>query len=605
MAPKHVRRRSAARHPIHERAAARRAAERPGVLWMLGLLLPPVRELWAHRLAFAWCLLSVLLLRLCYAPFSLWPLAFVALVPWLWSLRRTTTRGAFWISWFFGFCFFLWIFIWLGALSRFNPFIWLGLPVVAAYQGIFVAFAGAGVVHAARRLPPSVAFVFAAVWWSGLEWWRSVGPMGNPFALLGHGVGDFHSLVQIVSLGGVLLLSALLFAVNLAIMEAIASIRLRVLDLGAILRGATCVALVVVAAMWGRGVIAQLDEIAEDGIAVRVAMLQTNIDQEIKFESYTIEDPTLRDMLTVNLLSQLDKLEPNTLDLVVTPESSITEFFFDRNPDIQRELRERADRLNATIVIGSNDGIFQREDGTLTELFSEARILENGYPDYHEFNGFFVFRPGETAMNTRADFQKIHLMPFGETVPYVWIIPGVQEHIVQVGNLMRGSMSQAPVFFPVPVDPVDPHTEYHQIMMGPSICFEDLFAYLHRMWNRRGAQLHVNITNNAWFDPYAGAQMHHDFARFRAPETRTPMVLATNTGITAALDAAGRRIAILPAMERDILYATVHVPRESRVTWYSRLGDVIGWLGFFGGVIALAVMLWGDWKQVRARTGTD
>jgi apolipoprotein N-acyltransferase len=561
------------------------------VWWALSLLVPPLGELWAHRMAFAWCLLSAVLWRLCYAPFGWWPLAFVALVPWLWGLRRTTTKGAFWISWFLGTVFFLLVFWWLGSLARFNPFIWLGIPAVAAFQGLFVAFAGAGIVHAARRLPPSVAFVFGALWWTGLEWWRSVGPMGDPFALLGHGVAGFDMLVQTASLGGVFLLSALVFAINLTIMESIASARLRLLDPGVMIRGAVSVALVVWACVWGSGVLAQVDAIDEEGIPVRVALLQPNIDQEMKFESYTTEDSTIRDSITLGMFAMIDALEPGSVELVVTPESAFTVYDFDRNPDIQRELRERADRLGATLIIGANDGIFKRDDGSYTEDRNEARVIEERYLDYHEFNGFFVFRPGETELKTRADFQKVHLMPFGETVPYLWVIPGLQEHIVQVGNLARGDLRQGSLFFPVPMDRADPNTGFHQVQIGPSICFEDMFAYLHRRWNRRGAQLHVNITNNGWFEPSIGSQLHHDFARFRAPETRTPMLFATNTGITAAVDAGGRLIDRLERLEQGTLLTTVHVPREPRVTWYSRLGDLIGWIGFFGCAVVLCLML--------------
>jgi apolipoprotein N-acyltransferase len=560
------------------------------VIGALALVLPPVRELAAHRLAFAWCLLAAVLWRLCYAPLGWWPLAFVALVPWLWSLRRTTTRGAFWLSWFFGFVFFVLMSLWLGSLARFNAFIWLGIPALAAFQGLYIAFAGAGIVHAARQWPPTVAFVFGALWWAGLEWWRSVGPLGNPFALLAHGVGGFDPLVQLVSLGGLFLVSSLVFAVNLTIMEIIASVRLRIVDPGTILRAVASVGLVVWAVVWGSGVIRGLDDPEQDTLPVRVALLQPNVDQELKFESYTVEDPSLRHGMTLELLEMLDSLEPGTLDLVVTPESAITEFFFDLDVDLQRELRQRTNRLGATLIIGANDGILKRDDGGLTESFSEARILDNGNPDYHEYNGMFVFRPGETELKKRAEFQKVHLMPFGETVPYFWIIPGLQEHIVQVGGLMRGAMDQPPIFFPVPNDPGHPHTEYTQVQIGPSICFEDMFSYLHRRWNRRGAQLHVNITNNGWFEPSIGAQLHHDFARFRALETRTPMVFATNTGVTAAVDVTGQVIDSLPRLEKGILIATVHVAREPRVTWYGRLGNLIGWIGFWGGTVALIGM---------------
>src|SRR5690606_32428021 len=171
------------------------------------------------------------------------------------------------------------------------------------------------------------------------------------------GVGGFDPLVQLVSLGGLFLVSSLVFAVNLTIMEIIASVRLRIVDPGTILRAVASVGLVVWAVVWGSGVIRGLDDPEQDTLPVRVALLQPNVDQELKFESYTVEDPSLRHGMTLELLEMLDSLEPGTLDLVVTPESAITEFFFYLDVDLQREMGQRTNRLGATRIIGARDGL--------------------------------------------------------------------------------------------------------------------------------------------------------------------------------------------------------------------------------------------------------
>src|SRR5690606_12918221 len=139
-----------------------------------------------------------------------------------------------------------------------------------------------------------------------------------------------------------------------------------------------------------------------------------------------------------------------------------------------------------------------------------------------------------------------------------------------------GDSHQAPIFIRADVTPDDPVDEDALIRIAPSICFEDLFAYLSNRQARRGAQLHINITNNAWFDPTAGAVYHFAFAKFRAAETRLPMLLCTNSGVTAAVDAAGRVTERLPRMERGTLVTTVRVPKEPGVTLYGRVGDLFG-----------------------------
>lgn len=551
-------------------------------------LLPPVSELRQRPLAFAWAFASVVLLRLCHPPLPLWPLAFVALVPWLWGLRGTTPRAAFWISLFFGALHFLTVYTWLGSLSRFNPFIWVGIPLLCIFQGLHIAAAGAGMVAFARRLPPWPALVLSALWWAGWEWWRSVGPLGAPFALMGHAVGDFLPLVQIVSLGGVPLLSALLVAANLALMETIASALRRMVDAGVVSRIATVLALVVAGSLWGGTAMRSTMRTANAGLPVRVAILQPNVDQERKFASYAAktwdEMREMQNALTLDALQMLDAVEPGSADLVVLPESAFTQYQFDHDEELQAELRDRARSLEATIVCGANDIVFVKPGGDFSENQWEADMRDE-YPRTEMYGGLYVFRPGDEDLKIRADYHKTHLMPFGECLPYFDLIPGLAENVVKIGTFLRGDSDQPAIWLRVAGSEEERATARPQVRIGPTICFEDMMSYLHRRQARRGATLFVNITNNAWFDPSLGSRLHADYAHFRCPETRLPMVLATNSGVSGVISGTGEVLGELPVRERAAQTFTVNVPREPVVTLYSRLGDWFGILGFAAGWI--------------------
>lgn len=566
-----------------------------GRLWAaVCWVMPPWGELMARPSRFAWVTLSVVLLALCFPPLSLWPVAFVALVPWLWALRGTTERGALWVSLVFGFLHFLTMFYWLGALARFNPFIYLGIPLLCLYHALYVAAAGAGMVAAARRSPPWVALVVGAGWWAGLEWWRSVGPLGSPFALLGHAIRDFTPLVQVVSLGGVPLLGALVLMVNLALMETVATWRRGLLEFGTIARLATAIGLVAGATTWGWGVVRDLDATADDSIALSVALIQPNVPQDVKFDSYASTEPErvreLQDAMTRDVFALIDEIEPGSVDLVVTPESAFTDFFFDLDTGVQDELRRRAHDLDAPILAGAVDVAFVREDGSFTNDHREAAIDASGNIPYEAWVAIYLFRPDDTTQRQDADYRKIHLMPFGESVPYFDLIPGLQEHIVQVGTFLRGSRWQPPMYIPVHESKDSPRDQVTQVQLGPTICYEDMFAGLNNRLAYRGAQVLVNVTNNAWFDPTLGGVFHTQFARLRSPETRLPQLLVTNTGPTAVVDAAGRIVDTMPRFERGVKVVTVQVPRTPTGTWYARLGDWFGMLGFFGGLAMLVAL---------------
>lgn len=594
-----------------DKQGRKNAARAPGRLRRTVRAVLPSRDEWrANRESLLWAFGSVFLLRLCHPPLDFWPLAFVALVPWLWGLRRTTPRMAFWVSWLFGFLHFLTVFLWLGALVRFNPFILLGIPLLSLFKGLFYALSGAGMVYFARRMGPWQAVLLGVLWFAGWEWWRSVGALGAPFALLGHAAGTFLPLAQVTSIGGVPLLSAFVLLMNLAVMEFIAAYRLKALDVGVFARSALAVALLVVAIPWGLWVMSNTAVGLDDNpIHLKVAILQPNIPQDLKYASYADRDPVrrreLQDQFTLELLSMMDELEPGEHDLVVTPEAGFTQQLFDASPnaDVQRELRERAAILEAPIVVGANDNMFLTAEGDYSENIADALVVDGYLADVQVYNGIYIVRPDDNRIKNRSDYRKVHLMPFGETVPYFDLIPGLQEKIVQIGSFGRGEKHQPPFYVDVDPTPGDPTDEKVPLHIGPTICFEDMFAYLHNRLARRGVQVFVNFTNNAWFDPSLGSRFHFAYARYRAPETRRPVVFVTNTGVTAVVDGAGRIVDELPPLEKGILKTSVRVPAEPELTLYGRFGD---WFGILGFLVSWAVLLFFWWKEhQRARAITD
>ena len=527
-----------------------------------------------HAGAFGLCAISALLLRLTFAPVNFWPLAFVALVPWLWALRRRTPKMAFWLSWTFGFVFFLSITLWIGAVARFNPFAYLGIPILAAFLGFFTALSGWGMILVGKSVPPWLAAVFSVVWWMGWEWFRSVGKLGFPFALLGHSLVESTSLLQISSLGGVFWLSGLVLFVNLAAMEVIVCLEKRILDGGAVTRFAAGFVLIIGGLVWGGGVVNGLEKEREEGIRLDVALVQPNVEQERKFASYAAPDyetqKRLQTEMAEDVFAMLDGLEADAYDLVVMPESVFTEFYFDLAGNLQTAIRQRARELESTLIVGATDNVFYTEDGDLTEDINEA-LMPGGMPEVETYNALFVFYPEDTDLKTIADFRKVHLLPFGEAVPYFDMIPGLVDYVVQVGTFLRGTYEQAPIF--VPVEGEQPGTT-RQVRVGSTICFESMMSGIHRMWARRGAQLFVNVTNNAWFDPSRLPRHHVQFARVRCAETRLPMLHTCNTGITAVFQNDGTVAEELPRMEQGILKTTLTVPESPSVTLYSRIGNI-------------------------------
>jgi apolipoprotein N-acyltransferase len=553
---------------------------------------PPLAQWKAALPAFGLAILSGVLARLTIVPFEVPGLVFVALVPWLWGLRGKSPGMAFWLGLAFSSVHIGLTLEFLRHLDVYNPLIVLGLPAAALILGLHGAVASSLAVAFGRRLDPWLALPLSMAAWAGLEWWRSIGPLGTPFGLLGHGAGSWLEFAQLASIGGVPLVSALVFGCNLALMGMLATLKAKwgYFDAGA--RLAVMAALVGGGAAWGASVMNATDgNVIAGHTKLRIAMLQSNIPQLDKYRSYSLPDRAermeLQDQLTRVTLAQIDRIGRGAADLIVTPESAFTVDFFDRNAPLQREIIDRARDLRTPMMIGAIDTLLVGPKGERTDDLAIAADPETGEPKdilYH--NAIFLFRPDDAGPRVAPDYIKVHLAPFGETVPYLSVIPGFAENIVGIGALTPGD---EPSVLAIALPGDSPDAPADTVTIGPSICFEDVMAWLHRVYGRRGVRLFVNMTNDGWFDPGqgeppgdhgkpTGSAVHADVARWRCIENRVPMVRVTNTGRSMVIDGTGRVVSELPVMERHAEIVTVEVPRAVSPTLHARLGDWFGGL---------------------------
>jgi apolipoprotein N-acyltransferase len=159
-------------------------------------------------------------------------------------------------------------------------------------------------------------------------------------------------------------------------------------------------------------------------------------------------------------------------------------------------------------------------------------------------------------------YDKIHLVPFGEYVP-AWAFPGkIGKITVQVGDFVPGS-------------------EYRTAAtpkgaIGVFICYEDIFPQLVRRLAPAGPGVLVSISNDSWYDDSPAAAQHLETARFRAIENRRYLLRATNDGITTTIDPYGRIVESLPRHVERVLSARFAFVKGS--TFYTLHGDVFAWL---------------------------
>jgi apolipoprotein N-acyltransferase len=173
-------------------------------------------------------------------------------------------------------------------------------------------------------------------------------------------------------------------------------------------------------------------------------------------------------------------------------------------------------------------------------------------------------------------YDKIHLVPFGEYVP-AWAFPDkIGKITAEVGNFVPGTSYRVA---PTPEGAI-----------GIFICYEDIFPQLVRRIALAGAQVLVNISNDTWYGDSPAAFQHLEMARFRAIENRRYLLRATNDGITALIDPYGRVEKQIARHQTTVLPANFSYRRGQ--TFYTKHGDVFAWLcTVLAGAIVIAAIL--------------
>jgi apolipoprotein N-acyltransferase len=237
-------------------------------------------------------------------------------------------------------------------------------------------------------------------------------------------------------------------------------------------------------------------------------------------------------------------------EIVVWPESPAP--FFINQREFRMALSDIARASNAYVIVGSlgNAGTSRQQ---VPRLFNSAAL---------------VTPSGEFA----ARYDKIHLVPFGEYVPFGPLLGFAEKLTKEVGDFVPGVNR-------IPFD-------VGHYKAGVFICYESVFPGEIREFARNGANVFVNISNDGWFGRYGAPKQHLNQARMRAVENDRWLLRATNTGITSAIDPYGRVVDEAP--RETYTYLDAPFATVNGTTFYTRHGD---WFAFTCAIISVLMIL--------------
>jgi len=488
--------------------------------------------------ALALTALSGSLYGLAFPPPGLWPLAWVALVPFLLAVRASGPRRAIGLG------------ALLGVAASYGVGTWMPDAVINYYEQPFVVgvvvflacavlqsswqFAGFALLYrqlARRRSALAPLLVGAA--WTAAELARAKPVIGNPWAMLGYSQASVPLLVQIADLGGIFAVGFLVATANAAIASWWSARRMPAERAAA--RAGLAVAAAVVLGAIGYGTVARRSlDAGPAPRAVPVAAAQANLDLGVQWKP---------EFYGANLAAYADltlrAVADRPAQLVVWPESALT-FFLESEPAYRAYLGALLARANAQLLTGGPRAII---DG-------------DGRPPRYLNAAFVLSRAGAIE----ATYEKRFLVPFAEYFP----LPQLDFLRRQFGKVREFTPGTRQAPLPTVAGEA-----------GIMICNEAMLGEYAIDRVEHGAEWLVALANDSWVGRRQYADIALAMTQVRAVEVRRWLVRASTSGPSAIVDPAGRLVDRRDFGTQGFVRGDV-VPRRG-LTIYARLGDAFAW----------------------------
>jgi apolipoprotein N-acyltransferase len=468
----------------------------------------------------------------------------------------------FLLGWLSGTVFYLgtcdWVYLVMHLYGGLGPVVSVLLLIlfslfIGLHHGIFgalMAVAGHSRVGYSRK-----ALVLAPFLWVAVELLRAH-LVSFPWMLLGTSQIDNLPLARLASVTGVYGISFEIALVNTVFAATMLVHRKRRMPLlAAALTGAIALQVTVL-------VKAEASE-----VDAHAALVQENVPivRQWTFDEYKRLVDELSAISVAPAENQRAAKDASIAPLIVWPESPAP---FETDDRLFNEsTSELARRQSAWLLAGATAVV---RGGSNSQTNNSRTSNDEGEQVY---NSAVLISPAGVVTQR---YDKVHLVPWGEYVPFAWAFGFAKALTHEVGTFVPGSAGRAPL-------------EVGGHKYGVFICYESVFPHEVRQFADRGAEVFVNISNDGWYGDSGAAWQHLNMARMRAVENHRWVLRATNTGITAAIDPLGRVVAQLPRKQRVTLDAPYGLLSDT--TFYTRYGD---WFPLLCAIISITGLLWRD-----------
>ncbi|MFW2366394.1 MAG: apolipoprotein N-acyltransferase [Desulforhopalus sp.] len=435
-----------------------------------------------------------------------WAILLFALVPLFMVLGRGDSRHAAYYGLVSGILHYILLLYWIViVVGKYGGLPWyisiFSLLGLAVYMSLYLVLFCVAARSLLATFHPAICLWLLPSLWVGIDWGRSILFTGLPWMDLGYGLFDVPILIQVADLVGHHGVSFLIVLINCLIFLLITG--------GRSVKTTAVLLVPVLCLLAGAGYYSKVRlgdisrmEMAADTPALRVGIVQGNIDQSVKWS------PAHQRITVEKYLEQTQALaKEGNVSLVVWPETALP--FYPPNTPLMVSLEQEVAALGLSLITGA----------------PWYEVVNLQQKEINFYNSAVLLRPDRQP---GGRYNKSHLVPFGEYIPLKKYLPFLAPLVEAVGDFSFGT--------------IDRPLSWLGAKAGVLICFESVFPELSRRWVNRGANVLINLTNDAWYGKSSAPYQSLAMSVLRAVESRRSLVRSANTGVSAFISPSGKII---------------------------------------------------------------
>jgi apolipoprotein N-acyltransferase len=515
-------------------------------------------------------LLMGMLLALSFPPLPFYQLAFIAFVPFLYSIEMGVLPKRKYLLVYISFILYhyasnWWISSWQ---ENSDPYLFWSGFAVALVNPLFFILPFIIFFFIRKRAGSGTAMWLFPFIWIIIEWARTLGDIAYPWLTIGYTQSYNPYYIQFADITGVWGISFAIIMINVIITQILIRIKFsdrsiykakRIFSIPGIkLRLGLLFAFILIPFIYGIVMFQKYDQPSVQDKKLKIGIIQPNINPWEKWKSSTLDQVYLHLRLQDSLI-QTNK----DLDLTLWSETSV--HYINLNFNSRHDFSFLQDYIN-------------RSNVSLLTGFADIELLEKGKPLsptakkiggkdetwYDSYNSALILNPQVNGYRDPQIYHKMKLTPFGETIPYIEIFSFLRPYLewgVGISSWRKGGTQFNLTY--------DNHSTTADI--GSIICIESIFPDFVRGFTDKGADMLVVITNDAWYDHTPGPEQHFCIAQMRAIENRRYIARCANTGVSGFITAAGRAYSRLEQYKSYAVADYVYLKKGKSI--YVILGD--------------------------------